>query len=260
MELCAELLQGWQPSDPYHVCAPHPLAALLEFELLRNGAPTGTLFCVRGLAATLGRYTPATGPVDLDLGTLQEYERLHIGMPHVRVGQDLDGWRVEAITPYFPTFLNGQPLGPGGGVLIDGSLLVLGDVTFRVNQNRPPSTPNAARPRGAVLRLKRDGALTGIQIPLSPQGAVLGRSSPQTGPVDIELGALPDHERVHIGRRHARLRCADGRWFVEPLHGKPVFVNRQPALQAERALSSGDELALGNVMFVFTDLPAGEGR
>lgn len=246
-----ELLQGWRIEDPHELQAAHPLPALLELEVLRSGTPTGTVFSLRGPAATVGRYTPQTGPVDLDLGSLQEYERLHIGLPHIRVGRELDGWRVEALTPYYPTFLNGEPLQSGSAPLPDSALLVLGDVSFRVQQGRAGSAPPPARPREAALWLKRDGAPTATLLPLRAPDLAVGRFSPRTGTVELDLGALPDAERVHIARRHARLWWTDERWQIEPLSNRPVFINRGAPLQGQHTLTTGDEVALGNVLFLF---------
>lgn len=251
LEPDTEPLQGWAVEDPHDLCTAHPLPALLEFELLRNGTPTGTVFSLRGPAATVGRYTPQTGPVDIDLGNLQEYERLHIGLPHIRVGREFDGWRVEALTPYYPTHLDGEPLTSGSAQLPDGALLVLGDVSFRVQYGRQGNTPAARRPTEAGLWLKRECAPTQLVLPLHSPETIVGRYSPSTGPVDMDLGGLPDMERVHIARRHARIWWQDEGWHIEPLSNRPIFINRNPALQGAHALTTGDEVALGNVLFLF---------
>ena len=245
-------LQGWTNPWVYALKAPHRLPALLELELLRDGVPSGQVFAIRGPAVTMGRYTPETGPVDIDLGILAEHERLRIGLPHLRIGRDIAGWWVEPMTMFYPTALDGATLDTGGGKLVEGSTLSLGDVHFLVTYGRQADkSPSGERPQPPCLRLKRDGALTGINIPLSPPAMTCGRASPQTGDVDCDLSELPDSERVYLGRQHARFSMDNGRWYVEPIGRAPVFINRQSALEQTHALMTGDEVALGNVIFTF---------
>lgn len=249
-----ERLQGWDVTDPLDLSQPHPVPALIELEVIRGGTTTGTVFPVRGPAVTVGRYTPATGPVDVDLGVLQEHERIRIGLPHLRLGRDMDGWWIEPMTMYYPTYLNGESLAAGGARLHDGSLLVVGDVQFRVGFSVGSDRPsNLQRPDGPCLRLKRDGAPTSIALALASFEVTLGRSSPTTGAVDLDLSALPDTERVHVGRRHARLWLDHGVWRIAPLGRSPVYVNRGAPLDEAEELSTGDEVGLGNVLFMFVE-------
>ncbi len=249
-----ERLQGWDVPDPLDLALPDPLPALIELDVIRGGTTTGTVFAIRGPAVTVGRYTPATGPVDIDLGVLQEHERIRIGLPHLRVGRDMDGWWIEAMTMYYPTYLNGESLAVGGARLQDGSLLVVGDVQFRVaftaRADRPIGTP---RPPGPCLRLKRDGAPSSITVPLNRNEVTIGRSSPHTGAVDVDLSALPDAERVHVGRRHARFWLDGGVWRVAPLGRSPVYLNRGAPIEEPVDLATGDEVGLGNVLFMFVE-------
>jgi hypothetical protein len=224
----------------------------MELRLLRRGVQTGRVFAVRGPAVTIGRYSAETGPVDIDLGVLPEHERLRMGLPHVRIGQDYDGWWVEPMTMFYPTLLNGTNLSSNGARLSDGSTLTLGDVQFLVCYGRRGDhNPPQERPHPPCLRLKRAGAWTGVNVPLNPTSMVFGRASPLTGDVDCDLSHLPDSQRVHLGRRHARFFLNDGRWFVEPIGRAPVCINRQPPLQRTYMLRSGDEVSLGNLQFTF---------
>ena len=250
-----EKLQGWSTRSKLDLGAPHPVPALIELDVIRSGATTGHIFSIRGPAVTVGRYTPATGPVDIDLSVLQEHERIRIGLPHLRLGRDLDGWWIEPMTMYYPTYLNGCNLTTAGARLDDGALLVIGDVQFRVNFSRTADRgPVLARPQGPCLRLKREGAATGITIPLNSPNITVGRAAPAVGRVDVDLSSLPDPERVHLARRHARFWLEAGAWHVEPLVRGPIFVNRNAALDAPCDLATGDEIALGNVMFTFVDV------
>lgn len=156
------------------------------------------------------------------------------------------------MTMYFPTEVHGAQMDAGGTILNDGDTLTLGDVHFLVRHCRASDTGVAAeRPVPPCLRLKREGALTGAVIPLTGQSMTFGRACPHTGPVDCDLSALPDTERIHLGRRHARFFQEGGRWMVSPMGRAPVFINRQAPLDKPHALMTGDEIALGNVLFTF---------
>jgi hypothetical protein len=121
------------------------------------------------------------------------------------------------------------------------------------------AAPPAPASTGQRVRLvgKRLGATTSDEIPLLADRLLVGRFDPETGPVDIDLGAAPEAE--HISRQHAELyREADGRWFVRDLgSANGVFVKGEtsasfgPRITEPRSLSQGDEIAFGNARFVF---------
>ena len=54
--------------------------------------------------------------------------------------------------------------------------------------------------------------------------SVIGRFDPETGPVDVNLGPLP--EAVYISRHHAEIWSgASGQWFIKDLSsGNGTFV------------------------------------
>jgi len=85
---------------------------------------------------------------------------------------------------------------------------------------------------------------------------VVGRFDPSTGPVDIDVTGLPGAE--HISRRHAEIYAESGTWKVRDLGStNGVFIKRageegySPRLQEPSELKGGDEIAFGNVVFVF---------
>ncbi|MEL6178613.1 MAG: FHA domain-containing protein [Myxococcota bacterium] len=251
-----ETLQGWENDRWAALYQPHPLPSLLELELIRDGSLTGQIFAVRGPAATVGRFAPQTGPVDIDMGVLQDYERYQIGLPHMRLGLEPEGWWLEPLSSAYPTYVNDREVPRGGVRLSNGMILALGLVLFRVR-----TSPNVARlsgygrTQGPSLHLKRDGAPCGAVIELDERPLVLGRQSPWTGPVDVDLNDLPDHQRIHVARRHARVFHVEGRWYVERLSERcQLFVNRRADTGGPISMFNGDELALGNVLFVFQDL------
>lgn len=107
------------------------------------------------------------------------------------------------------------------------------------------------------LVAKRYGAVTTEEIPLQAERLVVGRFDPESGPVDIDLSAIP--ESGQLSRHHAEIyREADGQWHVKDLGStNGVFVKRPdsstfgPRITIPAALKPGDEVAFGNARFVF---------
>jgi pSer/pThr/pTyr-binding forkhead associated (FHA) protein len=86
--------------------------------------------------------------------------------------------------------------------------------------------------------------------------SVIGRFDPETGPVDVDLGPLP--EAVYISRQHAEIWSdASGQWFIKDLgSGNGSFVcpageRRFQKTSGEHPIKDGDEIALGNARFEF---------
>ncbi len=108
----------------------------------------------------------------------------------------------------------------------------------------------------ARLTLRRGGALSQEVYSLGGGPSVLGRFDPETGPVDIDLGPLP--EAVYVSRHHAEIWCdALGQWLVKDLgSGNGTFVcgagQRQfHRVSGDHPIKDGDDLALGNARFEF---------
>lgn len=111
--------------------------------------------------------------------------------------------------------------------------------------------PVADDPSGPRLIVKRSGAETDSVFPVS-SGSIIGRFDPAVGPIDVDLGSLP--EGVYVSRKHARLDCDEnGVWKVVDLgSSNGTFVLRDDFERVEEAeISDGDEFALGNARFVF---------
>lgn len=118
-----------------------------------------------------------------------------------------------------------------------------------------PAPASEAIETSAEITLKRSGALTADSFVLGGR-AVLGRFDPETGPVDVDFGPLP--EAAYISRRHAEVwRSEDGAWFVKDLGShNGTFVKQADQTQflrlsGDQALGDGDEIALGNARFEF---------
>lgn len=106
-------------------------------------------------------------------------------------------------------------------------------------------------PSGPRLIVKRSGAETDTVFAVNP-GSIIGRFDPAVGPIDVDLGSLP--EGVYVSRKHARLDCDDtGTWKVVDLgSSNGTFILRGDFERVDEAeLGDGDEFALGNARFVF---------
>jgi hypothetical protein len=119
----------------------------------------------------------------------------------------------------------------------------------------PAAIPAAATNGAARLTLKRSGAVTGDVFPVSGH-VVIGRFDPETGPVDVDLGNLP--EATYVSRQHAEvIPDGSGGWRVKDLGSRNgVFVRKQGGgtfqrVSGEEPISGGDEIALGNARFEF---------
>lgn len=103
----------------------------------------------------------------------------------------------------------------------------------------------------ARLVVKRNGSETDIEFPVvSP--AIIGRFDPAVGPVDIDLGPLP--EGVYVSRKHARISHNGENWIIEDMgSSNGTFVLREGEYERieSTSLADGDEFALGNARFVF---------
>jgi len=120
-----------------------------------------------------------------------------------------------------------------------------------------PATPpvesgTGATGSGARLILKRSGAATNEVFPIGGH-VTIGRFDAETGPVDVDLGNLP--EATYVSRQHAELiPDGAGSWKIKDLGSRNgVFVRKQDGtfqrVTGEETVGSGDEIALGNARF-----------
>jgi pSer/pThr/pTyr-binding forkhead associated (FHA) protein len=126
-------------------------------------------------------------------------------------------------------------------------------------QPNPASMPAVAAQvhattAGARLTLRRGGALSKETFSLGIGPSIIGRFDPETGPVDVDLGPLP--EAVYVSRHHAEIWSdGSGQWFVKDLgSGNGTFVcaageRHFKKATAEHPVKDGDEIALGNARF-----------
>jgi FHA domain len=120
-----------------------------------------------------------------------------------------------------------------------------------------PAAPGTA-PVNARLLPRQFGALGNNAFPLNGTRLSVGRFDPSTGPVDIDLSGMPGES--HVSRRHGEMYLENGKWMVRDLGStNGIYVKHPgdasfgPRLQSPQELTNGDEIAFGNVMFVYQD-------
>ena len=126
---------------------------------------------------------------------------------------------------------------------------------------QPPAVATvAATTTLAVARLvpRAIGATPSDGYVLNTANMVVGRFDPSAGPVDIDLGGQTGEG--YISRRHAEVFLQNGAWMVRDLGStNGVYIKKagqgqySPRLIEPAALSDGDEVAFGNVKFLFTN-------
>jgi hypothetical protein len=124
---------------------------------------------------------------------------------------------------------------------------IVGEDADVLRESAEDSTQES-RPR---LVIKRSGTETDEEFPLS-SSAVIGRFDPDVGPIDVDLGSIP--EGSYVSRKHAKITEEDGVWRIHDLgSSNGTFIFRDGDFQRieETELEDGDEIALGNARMVF---------
>lgn len=117
-----------------------------------------------------------------------------------------------------------------------------------------------ASPQRGTLTLKRQNAETDETFVIAPP-ATVGRFDPSVGPIDVDLGPLPEGQ--YVSRKHARFEVVDGTWILRDLgssNGTFVLVPGEDftRVEGDHVLTDGEEIAFGNARFVFRFESAGE--
>lgn len=123
----------------------------------------------------------------------------------------------------------------------------------------PPSVPeDLAAPAdfpgvtstSAKLVVKRGGVETDIEFPIQGS-AILGRFDPSVGPIDVDLGGIP--EGSYVSRKHAKITLEDGVWKIADLGSSngTYVLNSDFDKVTESEIHDGQEIALGNARLVF---------
>jgi pSer/pThr/pTyr-binding forkhead associated (FHA) protein len=124
----------------------------------------------------------------------------------------------------------------------------------------PLKTGARALAVSAKLTLRRSGVLSSESFSIG-EHVIIGRFDAETGPVDVDLGDLP--EGSYLSRQHAELwRDSNGKWFVKDLGShNGTFVLSGYSAKFERVtqdqpINDGDQIAFGNARFEFRTIKA----
>lgn len=107
----------------------------------------------------------------------------------------------------------------------------------------------------ASLTIKRGGEETAEVFEfLSP--CIVGRFDPSVGPIDLDLGSLP--EGAYVSRKHAKVYLDGETWKIQDLgSSNGTYLLRDDFEKVTDAdLTDGQEIALGNARFIFRVLSA----
>ena len=112
------------------------------------------------------------------------------------------------------------------------------------------ASPDDSATSQPTLVVKRNGTET-TEIFTVNNPCVIGRFDPSVGPIDIDLGNLP--EGVYVSRKHAKITQEDGQWKIHDLgSSNGTFVLADDFEKVTIAdLADGAEIALDNARFVF---------
>jgi FHA domain len=102
------------------------------------------------------------------------------------------------------------------------------------------------------------GASTTETFPLVGDRVSIGRFDSSTGPVDIDLSGMKGE--VNISRRHAEFVLENDKWVIRDLGStNGVYLKRvgqsaySPRIMQPEILNDGDEIAFGNMKFLYTE-------
>lgn len=103
---------------------------------------------------------------------------------------------------------------------------------------------------GTRLILKRNNVETDVVFAVNSP-TIVGRFDPSVGPIDIDLGTIP--EGSYVSRKHAKISEENGVWRIQDLgSSNGTFVLRDDFEKVDEAeIQDGSEVAFGNARFVF---------
>lgn len=125
-----------------------PDEAIAEIVLIRGGTPTEISYTITN-RAVIGRFDPAVGPIEIDLGNLEE--GVYVSRKHAVIYHDQGEWLIEDLGSSNGTFI----LPPGEDFIKIDSLtrifdhqeIAFGNVRFRFDikpqQDSQQATPQA---------------------------------------------------------------------------------------------------------------------
>jgi hypothetical protein len=262
-----DVLRGWREQRNPGLQHEHTLPPLARLVRL-DGDQIET---IHGPDVLVGRYNPQHGPVDVILGGLEDHQNYRLGAPHLHLTLDDDHWRVRSVTPGSRTLIDDQECSHGDEPrrLGGGTVITMGHVRYRFERSglelgdweaaRERMLDEAGRP---ALFLCRSGGPCGPRAYLEEATKlVVGRSFPDRAtlageqswdghtPPDWDLAGLYEVERKFIAFEHAHVERLNDAFELTPVASRrKTFINRLEILDTT-PLSSGDEVALGSVLF-----------
>jgi hypothetical protein len=279
-----DVLRGWREEIDPALQAEHALPPLARLVAL----DAEQVETIHGPDVLVGRYNPQYGPVDVILGGLEDHQNYRLGAPHLHLTLGDGQWGVRSVTPGSLTLIDGEELAHGDQrrLLESGSVITMGHVRYRLERsglsldewedararllNDPEqiNDPDLNAGDRPALFLCRRGGPCGPRIYLDEASQlVVGRSFPDRAtlagehswdgrtPPDWDLAGLYEAERKFIAFEHAHLDTLDSldtagrRVELTPVASRrKTFVNRLEIIDTT-PLSSGDEIALGSVIF-----------
>lgn len=271
-----DVLRGWSEDHDPALQKPHHLPALATLEELGSRGEVLRRFPIHGPEVLLGRFQPRYAPMDRYFATVLDHQAYRLGAPHAHLSLHDGVWSLQALSPQKSTAIEGDELlhlnAPCD--LKDGQILSFGVVRFvfrslqtNLKQWRQCRRELLDQLSGPALLLKRHGGICGPYHLLGDAPKTLvGRGAPAPGVLPgtqgwtqkndgplWDLSGIYDHERRHLGFRHARIARDGQRWTLKPLAPRQrTFINRI-AISGEVPLSSGDEIGLGSVLIYFYD-------
>lgn len=107
---------------------------LARLEVKRHGSLTNEIFEIGGEEVTLGRFSPDTGPVDIDFSKLPESE--YISRRHARIKKENDKWFIEDLGSTNGVFVNRGSRITQKTEINDGDEIALGNllVVFKITK------------------------------------------------------------------------------------------------------------------------------
>jgi len=114
----------------------------------------------------------------------------------------------------------------------------------------PDDEQEARADDGPRLVIKRNGEETADVFPVRAP-VVIGRFDPTVGPIDVDLGSIP--EGSYVSRTHAKIEEVDGVFTITDLgSSNGTFLLRDDWERVESAeIEDGTEIALGNARMIF---------